>query len=149
MIKNGSKMLQAVATVDVPRFTVMIGASFGAGNYGMCGEGFDPRLLVTWPNARFGIMGAHQAAQTMRVVAEERARRSGQPVDDAALDGFAAHIVELYEAQESAFVVSGRGCDDGMIDPRDTRRFLGFGLGMAADTAGTATRPVSFGVGRM
>ena len=149
MIKNGSKMIQAVANVDVPRFTVMIGASFGAGNYGMCGEGFDPRLLVTWPNARFGIMGAQQAANTMRVVAEERAQRSGQPMEPEALDGFTAQIVSLYEAQESAFVVSGRSCDDGMIDPRDTRRFLGFSLGMAADTAATTPRPISFGVGRI
>ena len=149
MIKNGSKMIQAVSNADVPRFTLMIGASFGAGNYGMCGVGYDPRLVLTWPNARAGVMGGEQAAGTMRVVAEERAARKGEPVDEAAMEAFAQQIVDLYSAQESAFVTSGRQMDDGMIDPRDSRRVLGFGLAMAEEGDNRKVRPVSFGVGRI
>jgi geranyl-CoA carboxylase beta subunit len=148
MIKHGSKMIQAVTTATVPRFTFLIGASFGAGNYGMCGQGYDPRLLFTWPNARGGVMGAQQAAGTMRVVAEDRAKRRGEPLDEAALDAFTQQIVALYEGQESAFVMSGRGMDDGMIDPRDTRKVLGFALATAAEAQAAAPRPVTFGVAR-
>jgi geranyl-CoA carboxylase beta subunit len=149
MIKNGSKMIQAVSAANVPRFTLLIGASFGAGNYGMCGKGYDPRLIFSWPNAKMGVMGAQQAAQTMRIVAEEKLARSGKPIDTAQLDAYAAKIVAYYEAQESAFVSSGRMCDDGMIDPRHSRNVLGFALGMAAEGEVTQPRPVSFGVGRI
>lgn len=149
MIKNGAKMIQAVATTTVPKFTLLIGASYGAGNYGMCGQAYDPRLIMAWPNAKMGVMGAEQAAQTMRVVAEEKAARGGEPVDSAQLDAYTAKIVAYYEAQESAFVSSGRSCDDGLIDPRHSRQMLGFSLGMAAEAARTETRPVSFGVGRI
>jgi geranyl-CoA carboxylase beta subunit len=149
MIKNGSKMIQAVSNADVPRFTLMIGASFGAGNYGMCGVGYDPRLVLTWPNARAGVMGGEQAAGTMRVVAEERAARKGEPVDEEAMEAFAKQIVDLYSAQESAFVTSGRQMDDGMIDPRDSRKVLGFGLAMAKEGDSRKVNPLSFGVGRI
>jgi len=149
MIKNGSKMIQAVSNADVPRFTLMIGASFGAGNYGMCGVGYDPRLVLTWPNARAGVMGGEQAAGTMRVVAEERAARKGEPVDEEQMEAFARQIVDLYSAQESAFVTSGRQMDDGMIDPRDSRRVLGFGLAMAEEGDNRKVNPLSFGVGRI
>ncbi len=149
MIKNGAKMIQAVATTTVPKFTLVIGSSFGAGNYGMCGQGYDPRLIMAWPNARLGVMGASQAAQTMRVVAEEKAARAGTPVDEAELDAYAARIAAHYDAQESAFVSSGRSCDDGLLDPRDSRRMLGFALAMAAEAATTPTRPLSFGVSRI
>ncbi len=148
MIKHGSKMIQAVTTATVPRFTFMIGASFGAGNYGMCGQGYDPRFLFTWPNARGGVMGAQQAAGTMRVVAEERAKRRGEPLDETALDAFAQQIVELYEGQESAFVMSGRSMDDGMIDPRDTRKVLAFVLATAAEADAARPQPVTFAVAR-
>lgn len=149
MIKNGSKMIQAVATTTVPKFTLIIGSSFGAGNYGMCGQGYDPRLIMAWPNARMGVMGAAQAAQTMRIVAQEKAARTGEPVDEAQLDAYAAKIAAYYEAQESAFVSSGRLCDDGLLDPRDSRRMLGFSLAMGAESELTPTRPLSFGVGRI
>jgi geranyl-CoA carboxylase beta subunit len=149
MIKNGSKMIQAVSAASVPRFTLLIGASFGAGNYGMCGKGYDPRLIFSWPSAKMGVMGAQQAARTMRIVSEEKLASSGDPIDTEGLDEYAAQIVAYYEAQESAFVSSGRMCDDGLIDPRDSRNVLGFGLAMAAECDVTETHPVSFGVGRI
>ena len=149
MIKNGAKMIQAVATTAVPKFTLLIGSSFGAGNYGMCGQGYDPRLIMAWPNARMGVMGSAQAAQTMRIVAEEKAARTGEPVDVAELDAYTAKIAAYYDAQESAFISSGRLCDDGLLDPRDSRRMLGFSLAMGAESASITTRPLSFGVGRI
>ncbi|HEX4108689.1 MAG TPA: carboxyl transferase domain-containing protein [Solirubrobacteraceae bacterium] len=149
MIKNGAKMIQAVATTSVPKFTLIIGASFGAGNYGMCGAGYWPRLIMCWPNARLGVLGAEQAAQTMRMVAAEKAVRDGEPLDDAALDKYAADIAAYYDAQESAFVSSGRMCDDGLLDPRHSRHMLGFSLAMAAESQLTETHPLSFSVARM
>ncbi len=148
MIKNGSKMIQAVTTVDVPRFTFYIGASFGAGNYGMCGQGYDPRFQFSWPNARSGVMGAEQAATTMRIVAQERAARTGQDLDPAFLDGFATQITETYAAQEDAFTTSGRLLDDGMIDPRQTRQVLITALATALEGDATDVHPVSFAVAR-
>jgi geranyl-CoA carboxylase beta subunit len=148
MIKHGSKMIQAVTTADVPRLTFMIGASFGAGNYGMCGGGFDPRFLLSWPNARTGVMGAEQAARTMRVVAEGRAARRGEEVDEAALEAFSEQIVEGFSSQEPALVTSGRGADDGVIDPRDTRRVLGFLLATVTESEAARPNPVQFAVAR-
>lgn len=149
MIKNGSKMIQAVATAAVPKYTLIIGSSFGAGNYGMCGQGYDPRLIMSWPNAKLGVMGAQQAGQTMRIVAEAKAARTGEPVDSAAMDAYAAKIVEYYEAQESAFISSGRLCDDGLLDPRHSRDMLGFALAMGAEGEAAEPHPLSFGVGRI
>jgi geranyl-CoA carboxylase beta subunit len=148
MIKHGSKMIQAVTTADVPKLTFFIGASYGAGNYGMCGQGYDPRFLFSWPNARSGVMGAEQAATTMRIVAEQRAERKGEPLDPEFVEGFAQHIVDLYSAQEPAFVTSGRGLDDGVIDPRHTREVLGFLLATVTEGDAAAPRPLSFGVAR-
>ena len=148
MIKHGSKMIQAVTNATVPRFTFVVGASFGAGNYGMCGQGYDPRFLFTWPNARSGVMGAEQAATTMRIVAEQRAARKGETVDEGFLDGFSQHIVDLYSAQEHAFVTSGRSLDDGVVDPRDTRALLGFLLATVAEADAAQVRPLDYGVAR-
>ena len=148
MIKNGAKMIQAVANATVPKITVIVGASYGAGNYGMAGQGYDPRFLFQWPNARSGVMGAEQAATTMRIVAEQRAARSGQELDEAFVEGFIAQIVSLYESQESAWVTSGRGLDDGVIDPRDTRDVLGFVLATIAEAEAARLNPVTFGVAR-
>jgi geranyl-CoA carboxylase beta subunit len=148
MIKHGSKMIQAVANATVPKFTFIIGASFGAGNYGMAGQGYDPRFLFQWPNSRSGVMGAEQAATTMRIVAEQRAARSGQELNEEFVQGFIDHIVGLYEAQESVWVTSGRGMDDGVIDPRDTRAVLGFLLATVAEADASEPRPLTFGVAR-
>ena len=126
----------------------MIGASFGAGNYGMCGRGYDPRFLFTWPNARTGLMGGAQAATTMRIVAEQRAARKGEALDEDAVNAYVDQIVRHHEAQQSAFVTSGRGLDDGMIDPRDTRRVLGFLLATTREADASDVNPMTFAVAR-
>ena len=148
MIKNGSKMIQAVATAPVPMFTFMIGASFGAGNYGMCGRGFGPRFVMAWPNAQTGLMGAEQAASTMRMVAEGSAARRGQTVDEAGLAASSQRIIEHFDAQSSALVTSGRMLDDGVIDPRDTRKILAFFLATVTEASQLEPRPLTFGVAR-
>ena len=116
--------------------------------YGMAGQGYDPRFLFQWPNARSGVMGAEQAATTMRIVAAQRAARAGQELDEAFVEGFVSQIVQLYEAQESALVTSGRGLDDGVIDPRDTRAVLAFVLATIEEGDAADLRPVTFGVAR-
>ena len=148
MIKHGSKMIQAVANASVPQVTIQCGASYGAGNYGMCGRGFAPRFLFSWPNARTAVMGAEQAATTMAIVMEESARARGQEPDRAQIDGLRAKIVETFERQTSAFYTSGRMLDDGVIDPRDTRRVLGFVLSLFRRSDRVALRPLDFGVAR-
>ena len=122
MIKHGSKMIQAVTCATVPTLTIQIGASFGAGNYGMCGRGYRPSFLFLWPNARTGVMGAEQAATTMRIVAEAGAKRKGMTIPAEVLDAQAKQLAALFQSQESALYTSGRGLDDGIIDPRDSRR---------------------------
>jgi geranyl-CoA carboxylase beta subunit len=148
MIKHGSKMIQAVANASVPQVTVHCGASFGAGNYGMCGRGFAPRFLFAWPGSRTAVMGAEQAATTMAIVMEESARARGQDPDRAQIDGLRARIVETFERQTSAFFTSGRLLDDGVIDPRDTRRVLGFVLSLFSRSDRVALQPLDFGVAR-
>jgi geranyl-CoA carboxylase beta subunit len=148
MIKHGSKMIQAVANASVPQVTIQCGASYGAGNYGMCGRGFAPRFLFSWPNARTAVMGAEQAATTMAIVMEESARARGLEPDRAQIDGLRTKIVETFERQTSAFYTSGRMLDDGVIDPRDTRRVLGFVLSLFRRSDRVALRPLDFGVAR-
>lgn len=148
MIKHGSKMIQAVANATVPSVTLMCGASFGAGNYGMCGRAYGPRFLFAWPNARTAVMGGEQAALTMRIVAEGGARRRGQPVDEAQLAALEQKIVANFDSQSDAFHTSGRMLDDGVIDPRDTRRVLGFAFDLCRTAARRTMRPMQFGVAR-
>ena len=148
MIKHGSKMIQAVTNATVPRFTFYVGASFGAGNYGMSGQGYAPRFHFSWPNARSGVMGAEQAATTMRIVAEGRAAKTGEPIAEEFLDALADQLVQRYGSQEPALVTSGRGLDDGIIDPRDTREVLGFLLATVAEAEAADLHPLTFGVAR-
>jgi len=147
MIKHGSKMIQAVSNANVPQITLMCGASFGAGNYGMCGRAYDPRFLFSWPNAQTAVMGAEQAALTMANVMETGAKRRGLEPDAAQVDALKQQIVDNFESQSSAFVTSARLLDDGIIDPRDTRIVLGMALSAAhsAPVKGAS----SFGVFRM
>jgi geranyl-CoA carboxylase beta subunit len=149
MIKHGSKMIQAVANATVPQITVMIGASFGAGNYGMCGRGYDPRFLFSWPNAQMGVMGAEQAALTMTIVAEGSAARRGLEVDRAQLAAQEKAIMAHFDSQSSAFYTSGLLLDDGVIDPRETRHVLGFLLGTCLEAERRQLFPNTFGVARM
>ncbi|MEQ8348002.1 MAG: carboxyl transferase domain-containing protein [Sneathiellaceae bacterium] len=149
MIKHGSKMIQAVANASAPKLTFMIGASFGAGNYGMCGRAYDPRFLVTWPNAMTGVMGPEQAATVMSIVARGSAERRGVAVDEAALAAQEAKIIETFGSQADAFYTSGMLLDDGMIDPRETRTVLGFLLATTREARARQVFPNSFGVARM
>lgn len=148
MIKHGSKMIQAVSNANVPRITVMCGASFGAGNYGMCGTGFQPDFSFSWPNARTAVMGAEQAAGTMAMVMEAGAKRKGQPLDEVALEAMKQKIVATFERQSGAFYTSGLMLDDGVIDPRDTRKVLALTLSVCEDAQRRQLRPVQFGVAR-
>ncbi len=146
MIKHGSKMIQAVSNANVPQITLMCGASFGAGNYGMCGRGYNPRFLFSWPNAQTAVMGAEQAALTMAIVMEAGAKRKGLPVDEEKITGLKKQIVENFEKQQNAFVTSASMLDDGIIDPRDTRNVLGFCLSVCSENK--KLNPMQFGVAR-
>jgi geranyl-CoA carboxylase beta subunit len=148
MIKHGSKMIQAVTMASVPQITLMCGASFGAGNYGMCGRGFDPDFLFSWPNAQTAVMGAQQAASVMATVTEEGAKRRGTPIDPAQTEALRARIVATFERQMSAFDVSGELLDDGVIDPRDTRRVLSLALSIVLEARERRVVPMQFGVAR-
>ena len=146
MIKHGSKMIQAVSNATVPQITLMCGASFGAGNYGMCGRAYNPRFLFSWPNAQTAVMGAEQAALTMAIVMEAGMKRKNLPVDRDSIEKTKSKIIENFERQQSAFVTSASMLDDGIIDPRDTRNVLGFVLSICNDNK--ELRPIQFGVAR-
>ncbi len=148
MIKHGSKMIQAVTNATVPQFTVYCGASFGAGNYGMCGRGFAPRFCFSWPNARTAVMGAEQAAGTMRIVQEGRAAQTGEPVDEAAMEKLTGAITSNFNAQMDALYTSARLLDDGIIDPRDTREVLATVMAISREAERRRPRPIQFAVAR-
>ena len=149
MIKHGSKMIQAVSNATVPQITLQCGASFGAGNYGMCGRGYAPRFLFSWPNARTAVMGGEQAARTMQIVSDAALARKGLAPDPVAAQAQFDKIVSVFESQADAFHTSGLLLDDGVIDPRDTRAVLGECLATCAEGQARALRPVQFGVARM
>ena len=149
MIKHGSKMIQAVTNATVPQITIQCGASFGAGNYGMCGRGYAPRFLFSWPGAKTAVMGGEQAARTMQIVTEAALARKGITPDPAESQAQFDKIVAMFEAQADAFYTSGLLLDDGVIDPRDTRAVLAFCLDTVADGAARTLRPMQFGVARM
>jgi geranyl-CoA carboxylase beta subunit len=149
MIKHGAKMIQAVANLRVPRITLYIGASFGAGNYGMSGIGFAPDFIFSWPNATTGVMGGQQAALTMDQVARASAERRGDPVDEAALTRQKERLIAHFDNQSDAFHTSGKMLDQGIIDPRDTRMVLGFALETCSEASRRTVRANSFGVARM
>ncbi|MEM8730058.1 MAG: carboxyl transferase domain-containing protein [Pseudomonadota bacterium] len=149
MIKHGSKMIQAVSNARVPCITIYVGASFGAGNYGMNGYAYEPDFLFSWPNAVTGVMGGQQAAGTMTMVARGVAARKGVEVDEGALAAQHARIAAHFDAQSDAFYTSGRCLDHGIIDPRDTRRVLAFCLETCAEARARRLQPNSFGVARM
>lgn len=149
MIKHGSKMIQAVTNASVPQITIQCGASFGAGNYGMCGRGYAPRFLFSWPGAKTAVMGGEQAASTMRQVTEAAMARKGLPVDAEQMQKQYDQIVAMFEAQADALVTSGLLLDDGVIDPRDTREVLSFCLQTLHEAQQRTLRPMQFGVARM
>jgi 3-methylcrotonyl-CoA carboxylase beta subunit len=144
--KDGAKMVTAVSSSTVPKLTVIIGGSFGAGNYGMCGRAYDPRFLWMWPNARISVMGGEQAASVLATVRRDGIEKRGDtwPADDE--EAFKQPIRERYEHQGSPYYSTARLWDDGIIDPLDTRRVLALAL---ATTAGAPIEPVRYGVFRM
>jgi 3-methylcrotonyl-CoA carboxylase beta subunit len=144
--RDGAKLVTAVACSVVPKFTVVIGGSFGAGNYGMCGRAYDPRFLWMWPNARISVMGGEQAAAVLATVRRDGLEARGEEWSAADEEAFRAPIREQYEHQGSPYYSTARLWDDGVIDPVDTRRVLGLGLAAAANA------PVpdpSYGIFRM
>ncbi len=148
-IKHGSKMIQAVANARVPKFTITLNGSFGAGNYGMCGRGFDPRFIFSWPSARTAVMGGAQAAKVMEIVTRGKMERAGMPVNDAMLEGMSAEIRKRLDAESNVLFGTARLWDDGVIDPRDTRRVLAMCLDMALEADKRQLRGNTFGVARM
>jgi acetyl-CoA carboxylase carboxyltransferase component len=144
--KDGAKMVHAVANSAVPKFTVIIGGSFGAGNYGMCGRAYEPRLLWMWPNARISVMGAQQAASVLTTVKRDQLAREGKPFSTEDEDAIRQPILEKYEHEGSPYYSTARLWDDGIIDPMDTRRTLALGLSAAYNAPISDPR---FGVFRM
>ena len=149
MIKHGAKMIQAVTNVDVARITIYVGASFGAGNYGMSGYAYEPDFLFSWPNALTGVMGGDQAAGTMDMIARAGAARRSENIDEAKLKAQYDKIKAIFDAQSSAFYSSGQCLDHGIIDPRDTRRVLGFCLETCLEARVRKLKPNTYGVARL
>ena len=144
--RHGAKMVTAVACAQVPKFTVVIGGSFGAGNYGMCGRAYDPRFLFMWPNARISVMGGEQAAGVLMDVRRAAAAKRGKPLDAQAEAGYRQQIVDEYAQKGHPYYSSARLWDDGVIDPADTRRVLGLAISASLNAPIPETR---FGVFRM
>ena len=147
-IKHGSKMIQAVANARVPKFTIVLGGSFGAGNYGMCGRGFDPRFIFSWPSARTAVMGGAQAAKVMDIVNRNKLQRLGLPANDEALAAMSDALRQRLDAESHVLFGTARLWDDGVIDPRHTRRILGLCLAIAHEAEQRSLRPNTFGVAR-
>lgn len=144
--KHGAKLVTAVACARVPKFTVIIGGSFGAGNYGMCGRAYDPRFLWMWPNARIGVMGGEQAAGVLAQVKREQAERSGEPFSALQETAIKQPILDQYEHQGHPYYSSARLWDDGVIDPAQTREILALALSASLNAP---IEPTTFGLFRM
>jgi 3-methylcrotonyl-CoA carboxylase beta subunit len=144
--RDGAKMVTAVACANVPKFTILIGGSFGAGNYGMCGRAYQPRFLWMWPNARISVMGGEQAAGVLSTVKRDGMEARGESWSSEEEEKFKAPIREMYEHQGHPYYASARLWDDGVIDPADTRRVLGLAL---SATMNAPAEPTKFGVFRM
>lgn len=144
--KHGAKMVTAVACAKVPKFTILIGGSFGAGNYGMCGRAYDPRFLFMWPNARISVMGGEQAAGVLAQVKKDQAARAGEEWTDEQDQAVKKPVIDTYEKQGHPYYASARLWDDGVIDPADTRRVLGLAISASMNKEIEETK---FGVFRM
>jgi acetyl-CoA carboxylase carboxyltransferase component len=147
IVKDGAKLINAVSNSGVPHLTVMIGASYGAGNYAMCGRAYDPRFLFTWPNHRIAVMGGEQLAGVLSIVRRAAAERADRPFDEAEDARLRQAVEQQIERESNALFATGRLWDDGIIDPRDTRTVLGIGLS-AVHSASVEGTP-GFGVFRM
>jgi acetyl-CoA carboxylase carboxyltransferase component len=144
--KDGAKMVHAVANSVVPKFTVIIGGSFGAGNYGMCGRAYDPRFLWMWPNARISVMGGEQAAGVLTTVKRDQLAREGKELSAEGERAIRQPILEKYESEGSPYYSTARLWDDGILDPAQTRQALALGLSAAFNAP---IPPPKFGIFRM
>jgi 3-methylcrotonyl-CoA carboxylase beta subunit len=144
--RHGAKMVMAVSNAQVPKFTVVIGGSFGAGNYGMCGRAFDPNFLWMWPNAQIAVMGGKQAADVLTRVRQEAMEKDGQKPTVQELDAIRQPLLKKYETESSATYSTARLWDDGIIDPASTRDVLGLAIAASLNAPIGETR---FGVFRM
>ena len=149
IIKHGSKLIQAVANARVPRISIVVGGSYGAGNYAMCGRGLSPRFIFAWPNSRTAVMGGAQAGKVLRIVTEQKQRQKGMEPDNQVLDFLEQGTAAKLEQQSGALFNSARLHDDGLIDPRDTRRLLVFLLQTIAEAEQRQLTTSSFGVARL
>ena len=149
IIKHGALMINAVANANVPQFTVIVGGSFGAGNYGMCGRTFDPMLLFTWPNSRVAVMGAEQAAGVLALIQEDAARARGAEPDRERIEMLRAMAKAKIDQESSAYYATARLWDDGILDPRDTRMALSVGLSMCYNRDWASQGAPRYGVFRM
>jgi len=149
IVKHGAKMVNAVATSSVPQFTVIVGGSYGAGNYGMCGRAYDPRLLFAWPNSRIAVMGPEQAGGVLAIVQEEAARRRGQEPDREQIEVLRQMTIQKVTAESDPYYATARLWDDGLIDPRDTRMALTVGLSMCYNRDFVSEGAPRYGVFRM
>lgn len=148
IVKHGSKMIQAVANAPVPRVTLVIGGSWGAGNYGMCGRGLSPRFIFSWPNAQVGVMGPEQAATVMEIITREKMEKRGVPAADDFIESMKDELVKNMAPKTTALYGTARLWDDGIIDPRDSRRVLALALAVARAGDGRALHPSTFGAAR-
>lgn len=149
IVKHGSKMIQAVANANVPQITVIVGGSFGAGNYGMCGRSFDPRFIFAWPNARISVMGGEQAAKVMEIITKAKFARQGVEIPPENLEKMTGAVRDKLDSESDALFATARLWDDGIIDPRDTRRVLGMTLATCREAESRILRRNSFGVARL
>lgn len=149
VIKHGSKMIQAVANARVPKFTVVIGGSYGAGNYAMCGRGLDPRFIFAWPNNKTAVMGGAQAGKVLRIVTEQKQRGMGMEPDPKVLDLIEQTTAAKLEQQSTALYGTAHLWDDGLIDPRDTRKVLAYVLDITREAARRRLQGNAFGVARL
>ena len=149
IIKHGAKMINAVANSTVPQFTVIVGGSFGAGNYAMCGRTFDPTLLLSWPNSHIAVMGAEQAAGVMAIVQEDAARARGVEPDRAQIEMMRQAVRQKFDVEASAYYATARLWDDGILDPRETRMALTVGLSMSYNRDWVSQGAPRYGVFRM
>ncbi|WP_101676044.1 acyl-CoA carboxylase subunit beta [Alloalcanivorax mobilis] len=148
VIKHGSKMIQAVANARVPKISILVGGSYGAGNYAMCGRGLDPRFIFAWPNSRVAVMGGQQAGTVLRIVAEAKQRANGLEPDEKVLDMLQQSTAQKLDAQSTALYGTARLWDDGIIDPRDTRKVLAYVLDICRQADDKQLHPNTFGVAR-
>ena len=152
IVKHGSKMIQAVANATVPQITIVMGGSFGAGNYGMCGRGFGPHFIFAWPNSRTSVMGGEQAAGVMDIITRQKWAAEGKVLgetDEKMLTMLRNQVIGQFDKESHAFAATARLFDDGLIDPRDTRKVLGLCLSVCRESKERKVFPSSFGVARL